>query len=178
MDSITVFTLELWFRVLKNYRIKKETNVLKWVAFDSNFKPAVYDKRFKWWVNKGVTAWYTLQKDGELESFQNMKDKYDLDKHEFYRYLQLRDYYKKEIRMDPSMEMNGVIQIIINSYNEIKNKIISALYQKLMMNKHSTKYIKEKWESEFNGKISDEDWQNMWKTHQTSTNSRIWREFS
>lgn len=42
--------------------------MLKWVAFDSHFKPAEYDKGFKQWVDKGVTAWCTLQKDGELES--------------------------------------------------------------------------------------------------------------
>ena len=107
-----------------------------------------------------------------------MKDKYDLDKRDFYRYLQLRDCYKKEIKRDPSVEVNGVIQIIISSYKGTKIRIISALYQKLTASKHSTKYIKERWESEFNTNISDEDWGNMWKIHQTSTNSRIWREFS
>lgn len=76
------------------------------------------------------------------------------------------------------MEVNGVIQIIINTYKGIKIIIISALYQNLMTNKHTTKYIKEKWESEFNTNISDDDWQDMWKTRQTTTNSRIWREFS
>ena len=85
IDSITTFTLELWFRVIKKYRIKKETKVLRWVAFDSNFKSAEYDKGFKQWVDKGVTAWCTLEKDGALESFQNMKDIYSLDKREFYR---------------------------------------------------------------------------------------------
>ena len=178
IDSITTFTLELWFRVIKKYRIKKETKVLRWVAFDSNFKSAEYDKGFKQWVDKGVTAWCTLEKDGALESFQNMKDIYSLDKREFYRYLQLRDYYKKEIEIDPSTEVNGVIQIIMNTYKGKKIRIISALYKTLTTTKHSTKYIKEKWESEFNTKISDDDWQDMWKTHQTTTNSRIWREFS
>jgi hypothetical protein len=178
IDSITTFTLELWFRVIKKYRIKKETKVLRWVAFDSNFKSAEYDKGFKQWVDKGVTAWCTLEKDGALESFQNMKDIYSLDKREFYRYLQLRDYYKKEIEIDPSTEVNGVIQIIMNTYKGKKIRIISALYKTLTTTKHSTKYIKEKWESEFNTYISDDDWQDMWKTHQTTTNSRIWREFS
>lgn len=73
-----------------------------------------------------------------------------------------------------------MIQIIINTYKEIKVRIISGLYKKLISNKHSTKYIKEKWESEFKIKITDEEWLNMWKTHEnhTSTSSRIWREFS
>jgi hypothetical protein len=140
IDSITTFTLELWFRVIKKYRIKKETKVLRWVAFDSNFKSAEYDKGFKQWVDKGVTAWCTLEKDGALESFQNMKDIYSLDKREFYRYLQLRDYYKKEIEIDPSTEVNGVIQIIMNTYKGKKIRIISALHKTLTTTKHSTKY--------------------------------------
>ena len=56
--------------------------------------------------------------------------------------------------------------------------MISALYQKLTLNKNTTNYIKEKWESELNIEISDKDWLNMWKMHQTTTNSRTWREFS
>uniref|UniRef100_A0A3Q3ASL9 Reverse transcriptase domain-containing protein n=1 Tax=Kryptolebias marmoratus TaxID=37003 RepID=A0A3Q3ASL9_KRYMA len=178
MDPITVFTLDLWFKTLKKHKIKKEMKVLRWVAYDSDFKPAMYDKGFKQWISKGITGWFTLQKDGELESFQKMKDKYNLDKHEFYRYLQLRDYYRTEIKWDPSVEVNGVIEIVIKSFSGTKIKIISTLYQKLMMNKHSTKYVKEKWESELNMTITDEDWSDMWKTHQTSTNSRIWREFT
>ena len=67
-------------------------------------RAAGYDKGFKQWVTRGITAWYTLVKDGELESFQNMKDKYGLDKNEFYRYLQLRDYYRKEIKIDASKQ--------------------------------------------------------------------------
>lgn len=87
-----------------------------------------------------------LVKNGQLESFQNMKEKFDLDKQEFYRYLQLRDYFLKEMRTDPSGEVHGVIQLIINTYKENKIRIVSGLYKKLVSNKHSTKYIKEKWD--------------------------------
>lgn len=100
------------------------------------------------------------------------------DKHEFYRYLQLRNYFRKEIRVDPSSEMNGVIKILIKAYKESKIKIISELHKNIIRNRHSTKYIKEKWESELNINSSDEDWQNMVKMHYTSTSSRNWREFS
>ena len=40
MDLITIFTFELWFKLLRYNKAKKDTNVLKWVAFDSSFKPA------------------------------------------------------------------------------------------------------------------------------------------
>ena len=57
-----------------------------------------------------------------------------------------------------------MIQIIINTYKGKKIRIISALYQTLTTTKHSTKYIKEKWESEFNTKILDDDWQDVENT--------------
>jgi len=115
MDPITLFTLELWFKIVEIHKIQEDINILKWVAFDSNFVPARQDEGFKRWVTKGITAWCTLEKKGELESFQDMKDKYDLGKHDFYRYLQLRDYYRRHIRGTPK-DVNEVIQTIINSY--------------------------------------------------------------
>ena len=57
-------------------------------------------------------------------------------------------------------------------------RLISALYQALTANENSTNYIKEKWEAEFGIEITDIEWQDMWKMHQTSTSSRTWREFS
>ena len=44
--------------------------------------------------------------------------------------------------------------------------------------KHSTNYIKEKWEKELEIEITEEDWISMWRTHHSSTNSRVWREFA
>lgn len=70
MDAITVHTLDLWFKVLKIYKLQNDANILKWVAYDSNFKPAKYDQGFKQWV-----------KEGELESFKNLRGKYKLGTH-------------------------------------------------------------------------------------------------
>ena len=33
-----------------------------------------------------------------MQSFENLRAKYDLEKHDFFRYLQARDYYEKEIK--------------------------------------------------------------------------------
>ena len=72
----------------------------------------------------------------------------------------------------------GVTQLLIKSYAGISFRIILALYKALTVNKNSTKYIKEKWESELSIDITDQQWQEMWKTHQTTTSSQSWREFS
>ena len=72
----------------------------------------MYDQGFEHWLTKGIRTWCLLVKEGRLESFENMRRKYELGAHEFYRYFQLRDYFKKEIEADSSKEVNGVIQII------------------------------------------------------------------
>lgn len=67
---------------------------------------------------KAVTVWFVLEKEEELESFQNLREKYDLGTHELYRYLQFRDDYRKEIIAGPAREVIGVIQIIISAYKD------------------------------------------------------------
>ena len=102
IDSIILFTLELWYKIIKTYGMNKDIHLLKWDVSDSNFKPAKYDKGFKQWH---CTMALTLKKN-------------------------------------------------------------------------ITNYIKEKRESDLNIEISDKDWLNMWKMHQTATNLQMWREFS
>lgn len=47
----------------------KETNQLKWAAFDSNFKLSGYDTGLKQWVTKGITAWCTLQYNWDFPEY-------------------------------------------------------------------------------------------------------------
>ena len=75
---------------------------------------------------------------------KKLKKNYDLDKHEFCRYLQLRNYYRKEIKMDPSREVNGLVQITVKAYKGNQIRTISELYGYIIKNRHSTKYIKKK----------------------------------
>ena len=87
MDPVTVHTLDLWFKVLKMYKIQNDAKILKWVTYDSKFYPAKYDQRFKQWVGKGIAAWCVLESKGELMSFENLRGRYDLDAHEIFRYF-------------------------------------------------------------------------------------------
>ena len=65
----------------------------------------------------------------------------------------------------------------MNTYKGKKIRIISALYKILTTTKHSTKYIKEKWESEFNTKVSDDDWQALIRGYGGSSLGKIWFVF-
>ena len=155
LNPIIKFTIEIWNVIIKKYKLEKERKILGWLAYDSNFKPGTCDKGFKQWEQKGITAVCTIIENGKMQSFENLRKKYDLDKHEFFRYLQVRDYYDKEIKTD---SMSEVIKIMVQSYENKKCRVISALYQALMTGKQlSTLYLKEKWEAGFGVEVTEED---------------------
>ena len=179
LDPITKFTLDIWFKIVRKYKLENDIKILKWVVYDNKFEPAKYEKRFQQWNDKGIKTWCTLTGGGRLPTFEELRKKYGLDNREFFMYLQLRDYYTKEIEGKAQGETNGVVQIMINKYKGYKIRMVSGMYQQLMGNeKYTTDYIKEKWEKELDIKITEEDWIRMWTTHHSSTNSRVWREFS
>ena len=54
------------------------------------------DSRFNCWLKKGITANCTIMVKNILQHFQTLRDKYNLEKYDFFRYLQLLQYFLKE----------------------------------------------------------------------------------
>lgn len=177
LGPIAQFTMEIWYNVARQLKLNKERKILRWVAHDKDFKPGMHDSNFKYWINKGVTAFCNLINNGEIRSFQYLKDKFSLDNRDFFRYLQLREYYNKEIK--DRNEPNAVLETLCGAYQQKMRKIVSKLYSSLMScQKNTTLYVKEKWEKEAVVKISNEEWYKICEMSQTSTNSQKWREFN
>ena len=176
LDPITRFTLENWHGVAKQLKFTNGLNLLRWIAYDRNFTPGLIDTTFRRWTSRGVTAMCTTIQDGNMLSFQALKDLIGLTNADFFRYLQLRDYYTKQIK---KKEIHPLIKIFQLSYQGPVTKAISKLYLNLLGSKHhSTMYIKTKWEKELGESITEEAWLEMWENHQTTTQSHKWREFA
>ena len=176
---IADFALSIWYEVIKQLRIGKELGLLKWIGYDRKFKPGQLDSRYEQWNHQGVTPTTisSLINGGEMESFQTLKDKFRLDNRDFFRYLQIRDYYNKEIK--PTDGVHPIIKIFQRAYRAVTPRAISELYNCLMdSKKDSTTYVKMKWEKELEGEIPEEMWEDMWENHQTTTQSKGWREFA
>ena len=87
-----------------------------------------------------------MVKDGKLFSFQKLKETFGLEESDHYRYLQIKDYYEKEVKTDSNHEIINVFQ---RAYKGNGNrKIISVLYKIFLSEQCSTLYIREKWERE------------------------------
>ncbi|KAF3844504.1 hypothetical protein F7725_007667 [Dissostichus mawsoni] len=148
------------------YKLEREVKILSWFAYDNRFKPNLGDQNFKEWETKGITAMCTVTKNGSMMSFVDLKEKYGLENSDFFRYLQLRDYFIKEIQTKTS---NGVIDILIRTYNRTRLKATSALHKnKRDSRATSTVYINKKWVKELSIEITTEEWLNMCQSLQTT----------
>jgi len=162
IDLITSHTLTIWADFIKRHRLEKEMRLLSWIAYDEGFKPNLSDLTYRNWERKGITAMCTILTNGNIMSFQDLR--------ETYGYLQLRDYFIREIG-SPKI-LNGVTDVLMRVHNESKIKVASVFYQNLRdCTGASTDYIRAKWERELGIGITPEEWLDMCETPHTNTNS-------
>lgn len=76
-----------------------------------------------------------------------------------FRYLQLRDYYEREITPNMKLDNNVVITAVIGSYTS-----------RMMIKGNTTLYVKQKWERELDVNISEDDWMHKCNSHVRAAN--------
>ena len=173
-------SLKIWKEVQKICNIQKTAKLLRWCAFDTEFPPNLNDKRFNMWIRRGVTAYCTLIHKGALKSFQNMKEEYNLEQQDFFRFLQMRHYLKTVLKdVDMGNLEEGMMNLFISAYKSKSNtKIISRTYKCLSnIRSGDAYYIKEKWDRESNKALTGEEWHKICQIQWKTTSSLGWREF-
>ena len=166
--------------MFRKYKLKDKIGTLKWFAYDPDFRPSRYDMRFRSWIGKGLSAYCTLVKQGNVMSFQDLKDKFDLQNQDLFRYLQIRDYIIRNILRTEDATAIQIIGLFKNAYaDSTYQKVVSKLYGILQdMKGDNTLNIKAKWEAEGNIDISTEEWERICEHQWKMTSSPTWREFS
>ena len=131
------------------------------------------------WPEKGITSYCVISSDSGLNSFQHLQEKHDLDKRDFYRFLQLRHHFDRNIRTQENCDRN-LINIIIDAYKgKIYKKVVSKIYLCLQSyKKTSTLYVKNIWEKEANITLTEDEWLNICQINSSTTSSGQWREFA
>ena len=84
LHPLISFTLHTWFDVLKKLDLLTQLKKFRWVEHDTDFKTNGLDSRFKYWTHKGINAYCNILKKNTLQSFQTLKDKYGLEKYDFF----------------------------------------------------------------------------------------------
>lgn len=178
-NQFVAFSMKIWLQVIKRFGLQGEIRLLSWPAFDPRFLPATQDHRYKQWAQRGITSLCLMTTKGKFNTFEGLCQTFELGKEDFYRYLQVRHYFLKEVGRTDSVEPSKITQMFINAYNSTNTKgTIGKLYKGLTsMNKNSTIYIKQRWERDLNIVVAEEDWDQAWETRCSTTNSFFWRDF-
>lgn len=176
----TKFQIKTWNSIKDTYKLHDKLGIIRWCAYDLDFKPNQLDLRFKNWITKGITTFYSIIDKGQLKSFQNLQRDHSLEKQDFYRYLQLRNYFEKVIRKYTADPEDPILKEILRAYSSEQTKgIISRIYKGFMTKKtYSTDYIKDNWEKEGNFEMPREEWYSCCEFQWKCTNSHTWREFA
>ena len=125
VHTVTQFTFKMWFNLVQKYGLERELRLIQWIAYDRRFIPSSFDQTFKQWIPSEITVMCTLIKNGNFMSFHEIKQKYNLNNQDHFRYLQIRDYFDKEIKQNVNLDNNRIITNIIGIYNSKKYRIIS-----------------------------------------------------
>lgn len=114
-----------------------------------------------------------------MESFQQLSERHDFEKDDFFRYLQLRHYFNAHIKSVNQDSSSLILLFIDVSKGKLYKKQVSYIYSVLQSEKKlSTMYIKQRWEKEVGIGLNEEDWLNICKTIATTSSSDLWRDFT
>lgn len=114
--------------MIEEYKIHK-LQILQWCTYDTDFRPNTIDKGFKLWIWKGVRTIYSLTENGQFKNFEGLKEDYDLDRADFYRFLQVRNRFESNIRKEMDLT-DPILVIFIEAYQSKSNKeVFSKIYK-------------------------------------------------
>lgn len=115
--------------------LERKVRLLRWVEHDRDFQPAQVDSRFKVLTKRRITSYCVITSDSGLDSFQQLQLNYDLEKQDFFRYLQLRHCLDKNITFLKKGDAD-LIDIVIDAYKgKIHNKVVTRIYSWLQLHK-------------------------------------------
>ena len=125
--------MKVWGEMVKKFELQKQIKLLGWPAYDPEFTTALLDHRYKQSTYYGVTAVCKIVKKRKLNRFNNLCQMYGLGGYDFYRYLQLRDYFCKKVKgCNPAEDPPAIIHIFMDAYNSGNIKgLISKLYHSI-----------------------------------------------
>lgn len=179
LPALMKVPIEIWHKILKYEKTEKSARTLRWPAYDSDFAPANKDKRFIQWLHKGITGYWKITDKNVLKDYQRLQRSFYLERQDFFRYLQLRHHYDRNIKFLEE-EDTGLVKIFLDSCKgNAPKKQISRLYKCLQTSRNNdTTYIKTRWEKDAEIIIHDDNWFNMCKAVVMTSSSGLWREFA
>lgn len=172
--------MKVWSTIQKKLSISSSVSKATKIAKNPDFVPCTMDAGFEKWTNKGLIYISQIFMGQILKSFEQLKQEFNLQNNDFYKYLQLRHYLQKHNEWERISKEPTKVEELFMSFTEEESKkgLISKTYKALQYESNDNNMdVKERWELEANVIITNDDWEETFKSGHTLTNSPTWREF-
>lgn len=113
------------------------------------------------WFRKGIQSFGDLYKDGELDSFRGLRDRYDLDGRHFFKFMQIRHYIQTEQggRLLPITKQP--LDKMLHSKKEVKGLVSYAYSHISRLLGARVLPVRGKWEADLNYTFDDDEWADL-----------------
>ena len=166
-------SLRIWYQIRKTFKLP-EISTLTPIQYNHAFPPSLDRNSFVTWEENGITILSHLYMDDAFASFAQLQELYTLPASQFFRYLQVRDYTRRNIphfELTPPPSHN--LYAIMNQHPNNKSLVSQLVDVFASYESPSTQHLKEAWEKDLNITIDDVDWEScLSATHTCSINSR------
>lgn len=117
-----------WQEIVNKCNLRDVSKIMRWRANDSDFTPNKIDSRFKMWITKGLTTYFSFTNKGIFKSFESLQKDNGLEKDDIFRYLQVRHYFNSNFKRKLDTGDPGFIEaFLLLIKHRSDNKIISKL---------------------------------------------------
>lgn len=151
-------TLRAWIDIKSYFKIPASLSLSSPLSFNPDFPLTLQNIGLSTWQKLGISQISCLYSKGILKSFQQIVEQYKLPKSHFYKYLQLRHFFKLKIdKGELRMDITEIEDILLNPIC-LKGSI-SRTYDILSSNCTSALLgLTEVWEKDIGQTIEENDW--------------------
>lgn len=159
-NPVTINTIRAWRATRRMEGRTGLTSVFTPIADNPNFLPGTLDRAFQDWAVKGISSLGDLFLGSTLMSFSQIREKYDISRHDLFRYFQVRDFIRKDTSLLADMNVTQIEKQIFLSQGDAS---ISNLYAGLRdCSNLCTRTLGVIWERELDVVINEELWEDIW----------------
>lgn len=160
-NPVTLNTLKAWWSVCRIEGRLKFTSVFTPIVNNPDFQPGMCDIGFKRWGENGIHRLKDLLAANVVITFDQVIEKYSIPRHDFFRYLQIRNFILHNTDLSERCDSSPVEKLLFLSDKKIS---VSVFYKALCFAPHAgLERLKGTWEKELNVDIRDEKWEDVWR---------------
>ncbi len=149
-------SLKILIQIKNTYKVPN-ISIYTPVCHNHAFTPALLDRTFATWYTKGLKCLQDFYIDNTFASFDQLRDKYNLSKSHFFRYMQLRHFVRDNIPHYETKEKGHALLELFSMFPNRK-KFISNFTIFFNKEPELALSIKRAWESEMSDVLPNEVW--------------------